>query len=143
MTYAEKLKHPLWQKKRLSILERDNFTCSLCHNKEETLHVHHHLYEFGKDPWDYPNDLLVTYCATCHSIVEYIKALNKQVTVAQIFRKQNYDSQIVYAILLEKQEIFLCAFRYYDSKNIELLVDVPNKVIRIMDSLLKIKDKNG
>jgi hypothetical protein len=144
MTYKEKLKHPLWQKKRLEILERDNFTCKLCQNKEETLHIHHHMYEWGKDPWDYNNDVLDTMCSTCHAVVEYIKMLNKEIVVAGIFRKQTQEGQIVYAILAEKQEIFLCAFRFHDAKNIELLVDVPNKVIAIMSNLLNsTTKKNG
>lgn len=143
MTYSEKLKHPKWQKKRLEILERDDFTCKLCKNKEETLHIHHHLYEWGKDPWDYNNDLLDTYCSACHAIVEHIKSLNKEVSVTAIFRKQVLHGQVVYAIIAEKKEIFLCAFRYYDDKNIELLVDVPNKVIQIMATLINTIKSNG
>jgi len=32
-TYAEKLKHPLWQRKRLEILNRDGFKCAQCVEK--------------------------------------------------------------------------------------------------------------
>jgi hypothetical protein len=64
--YAEKYKDPRWQKKRLEILERDGWKCKLCGNKNNTLHVHHFYYERNKDPWDYPNDALVTLCEFCH-----------------------------------------------------------------------------
>jgi hypothetical protein len=66
MTYADKLKHPRWQKKRLLILERDHFSCQTCFRDEVTLHVHHSFYLRGKDPWDYPDASLVTLCEECH-----------------------------------------------------------------------------
>lgn len=72
MTYAEKLKHPKWQKKRLEILERDSFTCSYCGDTETTLHVHHLEYK-GKNPWDTPSDSLVCACEDCHEFLEGIK----------------------------------------------------------------------
>lgn len=64
--YQELLKHPNWQKKRLQILERDNFTCQDCCDTEKTLHVHHKIYINGKSPWEYENDLLITLCEDCH-----------------------------------------------------------------------------
>jgi hypothetical protein len=66
MTYQEKLKDPRWQKKRLEILERDEWSCQICCDTESTLHVHHKFYEKGKDPWDYKNDMLATLCLECH-----------------------------------------------------------------------------
>jgi len=65
-TYFEKLKHPKWQKKRLEILQRDDFTCVLCGEKEVTLHVHHVSYKYGYEPWDYPDNKLKTLCEYCH-----------------------------------------------------------------------------
>lgn len=72
-SYSEKLKSPKWQKKRLEIFQRDNFTCQLCKSTERTLHVHHKEYEGYKDPWDYGNDKLITYCEDCHNLVEKYK----------------------------------------------------------------------
>lgn len=68
MTYAEKLKDPRWQKKRLEILSRDNFTCSNCGDTELTLHVHHVVYFKGDEPWEATNDTLDTLCSDCHKI---------------------------------------------------------------------------
>lgn len=45
MTYYEMLKDPRWQKKRLEIMERDEFACRDCGDKESTLNVHHTYYE--------------------------------------------------------------------------------------------------
>lgn len=64
--YRKQLLHPNWQKKRLEILNRDEFTCQVCSNDSETLHVHHLLYVPGNSPWEYPDHTLVTLCATCH-----------------------------------------------------------------------------
>ena len=64
--YAEKLKDPRWQRKRLEIMERDAFACQMCDDAESPLHVHHKWYVWGNDPWDYPNDALVTLCLDCH-----------------------------------------------------------------------------
>lgn len=70
-SYAEKLKNPRWQKKRLLVFQRDDFTCQCCGSTEDTLHVHHTHYEPGREPWEYPVDddwphALETVCAACH-----------------------------------------------------------------------------
>lgn len=67
-SYTEKLKDPRWQKKRLEILERDEWKCQFCDDSESTLHVHHRRYIRGSDPWDYPPELLVTLCEDCHEM---------------------------------------------------------------------------
>lgn len=64
--YQEKLKDPRWQRKRLEILNRDNFTCQICKSTENNLQIHHRHYVGGRLPWDYPNELLVTLCNICH-----------------------------------------------------------------------------
>ncbi len=64
--YARDLKHPNWQRKRLEILSRDEFTCANCATGSETLHVHHSYYEKGLKPWDYPAESLHVLCETCH-----------------------------------------------------------------------------
>lgn len=80
MTYAEKLKDPRWQKKRLEIMGRDEFTCQICKDNSTTLHVHHKYYIYGNDPWDYEDNCFLTLCADCHEseemqIKEYSKLL--------------------------------------------------------------------
>lgn len=66
MAYADKLKHPNWQRKRLEIMERDKFKCRECGATENMLNVHHLHYEYGRDPWDYHNNSLITLCESCH-----------------------------------------------------------------------------
>lgn len=67
MAYSEKLKSPLWQRKRLEVMQRDNFKCSCCSNDKIQLQVHHIEYFESLEPWEYPNDMLVTLCEPCHS----------------------------------------------------------------------------
>ena len=71
MDYKEQIKHPKWQKKRLEILERDNFQCQSCFDKEKQLHVHHLKYEKGKKIWGYENNKLITLCSSCHESLHY------------------------------------------------------------------------
>lgn len=65
-SYAEKLRDPRWQKKRLEVMHRADFACEECSDKENTLHVHHCLYVTGKEPWDYPISELRCLCERCH-----------------------------------------------------------------------------
>jgi len=78
MTYSEKLKDPRWQKKRLEILQRDEFMCQLCQDTESTLVVHH--YKYSGEPWEAEDIHLITLCESCHEsehrdIKEYKKLL--------------------------------------------------------------------
>lgn len=72
MTYSEKLKDPKWQKKRLEVLNRDEWKCKFCSDKETTLHVHHISYK-NVDPWEYDNDNFLTLCEHCHQLAEFLK----------------------------------------------------------------------
>lgn len=67
MSYSEKFKDPRWQKKRLTIFERDDFKCVSCNNTKNTLHAHHLCYIQGYDPWDYDDIFIVTLCNECHN----------------------------------------------------------------------------
>lgn len=64
--YSAKLRDPRWQKMRLEILNRDEWTCAICGDNETTLNVHHRWYERGKEPWESPAEALVTLCEVCH-----------------------------------------------------------------------------
>lgn len=66
--WSLKLEDRRWQQKRNRILERDNYTCRSCQDERDTsqLHVHHRYYKFRADPWDYPDDALLTLCKKCH-----------------------------------------------------------------------------
>ena len=67
MKYADKLRDPRWQKKRLEIFERDGWYCVYCMYNTSMLSVHHIFYN-KKDPWDHDNDAMVTVCEECHKM---------------------------------------------------------------------------
>lgn len=66
LSYADKLRDPRWQRKRLEILQRDGWTCQRCGTKIKTLVVHHRVYTEGKEPWEENNEHLTTLCELCH-----------------------------------------------------------------------------
>lgn len=74
-SYVDLLKDPRWQRKRLEILQRDDFTCLGCADTTTTLHVHHRRYVRGRKPWEYDNEDLQTLCETCHEATTKTKKL--------------------------------------------------------------------
>ncbi len=66
MTYAEQLKHPNWQRRRLEILQRAEFRCESCADADTTLHVHHKIYRKGSKAWEYSDSELEALCERCH-----------------------------------------------------------------------------
>lgn len=66
ISYSEQLKDPRWQMRKTEILNRDEYTCQLCGNKKNTLHVHHKRYIKNRLPWEYGDNDLITLCEKCH-----------------------------------------------------------------------------
>lgn len=64
--YWELLRDPRWQRKRLEVMERENFTCQGCEATDKTLNVHHKIYRKGAMPWEYPEHELRCLCEECH-----------------------------------------------------------------------------
>ena len=84
--YAELLRDPRWQKKRLEILSRDNFTCLGCGDQERTLHVHHCYYKKGNLPWEYADTSLATLCEVCHD--NEADALSMKVYLSEVLSEK-------------------------------------------------------
>ena len=71
-SYKEQLLDPKWEKKRSIIINRDHHKCQICGNhgnKNNPIVVHHRYYQFGVLAWEYNNDVLITLCAKCHSLI--------------------------------------------------------------------------
>jgi hypothetical protein len=64
--YSEQVKSPLWQKKRLEVLNLRGFKCEICGNEKDQLHVHHRFYIKGRKIHEYDNDVLQVLCEKCH-----------------------------------------------------------------------------
>ena len=104
MTYAEKLKDPRWQKKRLRVLERDEWSCQICGDSESPLHVHHFIYEKGKDPWEAHDDMLTTLCESCHNYEhenEYlsIETINRAMKGAGLFSEDIIEIALGFSLM--------------------------------------------
>jgi hypothetical protein len=73
-SYFEKLKDPRWQRKRLEVMERHNFECQECGDKEGQLNVHHPFYKKGAEPWEYEVLELMCLCDNCHKVAHLQEA---------------------------------------------------------------------
>lgn len=124
ISYSEKLKNPLWQKKRLEIFQRDNFRCTNggCFEDEKTLHVHHLDYISGREPWDYPNEYFMTLCEECH----------EQITKS----RPEYEKKIINQLRLKLRDSFIqkCAVELFESFTQEQLHDLVYMLWEIKDS---------
>lgn len=125
MDYSTKLKNPKWQKKRLEILNRDNFTCQSCFDTETTLHVHHLHYFPNKEPWDISSDYLITLCENCHQ-----------------WEEENYKERMDDLILILKSQRFL-SHHIHALSNLIIECDLfcPHPDFRIISSLLMDKKR--
>lgn len=88
MNYIEDLKHPKWQRKRLEIMSRDGWKCTVCGDTETELHVHHKKYIPGAKPWEYIPDDIITLCKNCHSGAHKLK-IDKELVVR--IRREVYE----------------------------------------------------
>lgn len=70
MYYKKQLLSGKWQKKRLEIMQRDDFKCRVCKLTDE-LTVHHLYYIPELKPWEYDNEGLVTLCKRCHDRIHF------------------------------------------------------------------------
>ncbi|MDZ4345946.1 MAG: hypothetical protein U1E51_26330 [Candidatus Binatia bacterium] len=102
--YAQQLRDPRWQKKRLEIMERDGFTCRHCESTKKTLNVHHTYYESGAAPWEYPEHALVTFCEDCHKNEEAYKT-NWDCRLMQTFRRAGATNADVERIVLMMEDM--------------------------------------
>lgn len=107
MTYKEQLLDPRWQKKRLEILNRDEWSCQWCGEKTKTLHIHHFCYRYGKMAWESENDEMITLCNDCHKVT-HITTLtpieNKLIDLLRI-GAETQNSFYKYLLTVANQEI--------------------------------------
>lgn len=119
-SYSEKLKDPRWQKKRLEIFQRDNFTCQKCGSTDKTLVVHH--FEYSGEPWDSENKKLITVCEICHDVIEEIKnAINTESPSLKIVNYESENDDKILGITSDKFSVL--AISDYKSKSSVIITD--------------------
>lgn len=123
VTYSDKLKDPRWQRKRLEIFQRDNFTCRLCADATTELQVHHQQYK-GANPWDADNEFLITLCCDCHGWVESKKKTPLALYKAHVnwYYDQMIDGQMGFWHFIRMQRIlainYIISFAYGDQNQV-------------------------
>jgi hypothetical protein len=100
--YLKDLKSPQWQKKRLEIMQRDNFTCQHCGCTDKTLNVHHKYYKPKHKPWEYDDADLITLCEDCHDDVTGSKELMYDAfcNAKRFFEQYGFSDSVFYSILM-------------------------------------------
>lgn len=138
-TYAEKLKHPKWQKRRLEILQRDGFKCQLCGDVNTTLHIHHTGYR-KVDIWDYKDEELITYCEVCHAVVEYFKddlRHHDLVLIEKEVSETDKDKVNIFLVSKDGDEFFISILFYSKScKNVTFVIGMKKATINMMNEII-------
>ena len=64
--YKKLLKRPVWRKKTKAVIARSP-RCEKCGKTARFFAVHHRYYEYGRLPWDYPDEAYMVVCnGRCH-----------------------------------------------------------------------------
>ena len=66
--YQRKLKDPRWLKRLAKLIQDASGRCSECsapHSDQQPLVAHHHFYDRGRNPWDYPDYAFKVLCPQC------------------------------------------------------------------------------
>lgn len=66
--YAQRLRHPRWQRRRLERMQQAGWRCETCGADDRELHVHHLVYAAGREPWEYEDHELRVLCIRCHGV---------------------------------------------------------------------------
>lgn len=74
-SYGALLRNPKWQKARLETMQRANFACEKCGDKDSTLNVHHKNYKPGRNPWEYELSNFICLCESCHEHIHEQKQM--------------------------------------------------------------------
>ncbi len=135
-SYADKLKDPRWQKRRLEIFERDGWACIACGCSHKNLQVHHNWYIKNTEPWEYQNGQMCTLCEGCHE-----KATEIQEKLKDHLSKMHPSQQ---AALLHRSESYFDKDRDYKGVSISANREdeEPHRLVRLRTFLAKMKEVN-
>jgi hypothetical protein len=129
VNYRDELKDPRWQRKRLEIMQRDNWRCQRCNREDTTLNVHHRYYLKGRAAWEYESEVLITVCEPCHeSVEEFVKTLNRE--IADSAALHHIPAALV-SLFVRKSVERLAAHRVYTST--DSLAKLAEEVFRAVE----------
>jgi hypothetical protein len=137
MTYSEKLRDSRWQKKRLEVLQREDFKCQWCKKygtviQGDYVQVHHGYYEFGRDPWEYDSQSLFCLCEKHHKRAQY---------ESKFLRRLIGHVEPHYVGFFACVAIFFCGYGK-NFKEDDVIFRKAMNFFRIANSLYNFADKN-
>ena len=97
-SFSNAYSDPRWQKLRLRVFERDNYTCQFCGNTSIQQHAHHKWYRDGLLAYQYELKELITLCSICHQKTHDIQ--EKELKKASQFLKYIFFNPIDFQKLL-------------------------------------------
>jgi hypothetical protein len=98
VSYADLLKDPRWQKRRLEVLADRGWKCERCDDKTTELHVHHKRYLKGKMPWEYEDVDLCVLCSVHHE--QWHKDMENLTTAISYMPLPAFENLVGYAVAL-------------------------------------------
>lgn len=120
-TYAEQLRDPRWQKRRLEVLERDEWSCRRCGDDESELHVHHLRYITGKKPWEYDDEDLRTLCKKCHADATKLTRASREVLYTMLAE----DAELGYDLINASESLL-----FFSSDAATAVIDISSQFSR-------------
>lgn len=93
VSYSDKYEDPRWKALRVRLFHSEQYLCNDCGNCHEGgkgLELHHCWYEYGKEPWDYPDDCFLVLCRKCHGTRQKIQN-SALVVLGQLSRLLSVD----------------------------------------------------
>lgn len=135
LSYGDKLKNPLWQKKRLDILNRDQFTCQLCSDTTTELHIHHKEYIKGREPWEYEDSNFQTLCKHCHEVSEYLKG--DTIILVSKFHNDLINNLTVDCIIVSKIYGLAISVFMHDGSKLNHIITLRRSTLSEFENLFK------
>jgi len=127
-TYKKKLSNPLWQKRRLEILQRDQFTCQMCTDTKTELHVHHKNYT--GEPWEAPEEDLTTFCAHCHKAESEIEKTGDKLLIVNKIDSSFYAKT-------KKGRVLIGKIMPDDTLTLAMKINKPKELLTILQCYIK------
>lgn len=109
--YSQRLKDPRWQRKRLEVMERDNWTCRDTYVKDKPLNVHHCWYAKG-GPWETPNEYLLTLTEEAHRERQELESRAKKALGRHFANMQLCELQDIVKSLENSEHIWIACSPY-------------------------------
>ena len=133
----DQYKDPRWQKKRLEIMQRDNFTCCMCDDTTSTLNVHHRKYILGRKPWEYEDEDFITLCEECHYLISKCD-YGIEDSHKLIHKYSDFDGNIIYILAWPWDIDIFQRSKEGEVKHIAYLPeDILHKIINYLDKWQK------